>query len=106
MLQSTKGFEESIDSKFEVLEGKEYIVDVPADQLPSASAAPNVPLDLLEAGATPWPVPRRQACEFQHHESRRQCCSVPKISCSVNKAELPSGRPRAGQLRPPRMHAS
>ena len=49
VLQSTKGFEESIDSKFEVLEGKEYIVDVPADQLPSASAAPNVPLDLLEA---------------------------------------------------------
>jgi outer membrane protein OmpA-like peptidoglycan-associated protein len=49
VLQSTKGFEESIDSKFEVLEGKEYIVDVPADQLPSATAAPNVPLDLLEA---------------------------------------------------------
>jgi outer membrane protein OmpA-like peptidoglycan-associated protein len=49
VLQNTKGFEESIDSKFEVLEGREYIVDVPADQLPSAQASPNVPLDLLEA---------------------------------------------------------
>jgi outer membrane protein OmpA-like peptidoglycan-associated protein len=49
VLQSTKGFEESIDSKFEVLEGREYIVDVPAEQLPSAKASPNVPLDLLEA---------------------------------------------------------
>ncbi len=49
ILQSTKGFDESIDSKFEVLEGREYIVDIPADQLPSAKASPNVPLDLLEA---------------------------------------------------------
>ena len=47
--------------KFEVLEGKEYVVDVPADQLPSATAAPNVPLDLLGKHATPWPLPRRQA---------------------------------------------
>ena len=44
-----KGFEEPIDAKFDVLEGREYIVDVPADQLPSAQAQPNVPLDLLEA---------------------------------------------------------
>ena len=45
----TKGFEESIDAKFDMLEGGEYVIDVPADQLPSATAAPNVPLDLLEA---------------------------------------------------------
>src|SRR5581483_5751150 len=44
-----KGFEEPIDAKFEVLEGREYIIDTPADQLPSAQAQPNVPLDLLEA---------------------------------------------------------
>jgi outer membrane protein OmpA-like peptidoglycan-associated protein len=49
VLPETKGFEESIDSKFDVLEGKEYVIDVPTDQLPSAQAQPTVPLDLLEA---------------------------------------------------------
>jgi outer membrane protein OmpA-like peptidoglycan-associated protein len=49
ILQQTKGFEEAIDAKFDVLEGKEYTVDVPVTQLPSAQASPNVPLDLLEA---------------------------------------------------------
>jgi outer membrane protein OmpA-like peptidoglycan-associated protein len=49
VLQGTKGFEEPIDAKFDVLEGKEYTVDVPAEQLPSSKADPNVPLDLLEA---------------------------------------------------------
>lgn len=49
ILQSTKGFEESIDAKFDVLEGSQYTVDVPVGQLPSAQAQPNVPLDLLEA---------------------------------------------------------
>jgi outer membrane protein OmpA-like peptidoglycan-associated protein len=45
----TKGFEESIDAKFDVLEGREYVIDVPADQLPSSQAQPDAPLDLLEA---------------------------------------------------------
>ena len=49
VLPQTKGFEEPIDAKFDVLEGKEYIIDVPVEQLPSAQAQPNVPLDLLEA---------------------------------------------------------
>jgi len=49
ILQNTKGFEETIDAKFDVLEGAQYTVDVPAEQLPSAQAQPNVPLDLLEA---------------------------------------------------------
>jgi outer membrane protein OmpA-like peptidoglycan-associated protein len=44
-----KGFEEPIDAKFDVLEGREYTIDVPAAQLPSAQAQPNAPLDLLEA---------------------------------------------------------
>jgi|tagenome__1003787_1003787.scaffolds.fasta_scaffold20977388_2 outer membrane protein OmpA-like peptidoglycan-associated protein len=49
ILPQTKGFEESIDAKFDVLEGKEYTIDVPVTQLPSSQASPNVPLDLLEA---------------------------------------------------------
>jgi outer membrane protein OmpA-like peptidoglycan-associated protein len=49
VLPNTKGFEEPIDAKFDVLEGKEYTIDVPVEQLPSAQAQPNVPLDLLEA---------------------------------------------------------
>jgi outer membrane protein OmpA-like peptidoglycan-associated protein len=49
VLQNTKGFEVPIDAKFDVLEGKEYTIDVPVEQLPSAQASPSVPLDLLEA---------------------------------------------------------
>ena len=49
ILQNTKGFEETIDAKFDVLEGAQYTVDVPVEQLPSQQAQPNVPLDLLEA---------------------------------------------------------
>jgi outer membrane protein OmpA-like peptidoglycan-associated protein len=45
----TKGFREPIDAKFDVLEGREYIIDVPADRLPSSVAGVNVPLELLEA---------------------------------------------------------
>ena len=47
--QETKGFEEPIDAKFDVLEGAQYTIDVPADQLPSTQADSRVPLDLLEA---------------------------------------------------------
>src|SRR5579872_6269563 len=49
ILQGTKGFQEPIDAKFDVMEGKEYTIDVPVEQLPSSQAQPNVPLDLLEA---------------------------------------------------------
>lgn len=49
VLPNTKGFEEPIDAKFDVLEGKEYTIDVPVEQLPSTQAQPSVPLDLLEA---------------------------------------------------------
>jgi outer membrane protein OmpA-like peptidoglycan-associated protein len=45
----TKGFEEPIDAKFDVLEGAQYTIDVPAEQLPSTQADVQVPLDLLEA---------------------------------------------------------
>jgi outer membrane protein OmpA-like peptidoglycan-associated protein len=47
--RGTKGFEEPIDAKFDVLEGKQYVIDVPSDQLPSSRASEKVPLDLLEA---------------------------------------------------------
>jgi len=47
--QETKGFEEPIDAKFDVLEGAQYTIDVPADQLPSSKADAKAPLDLLEA---------------------------------------------------------
>src|ERR1700691_1169394 len=45
----TKGFEEPITAKFDVLEGQQYTIDIPADQLPSSQATGKVPLDLLEA---------------------------------------------------------
>jgi outer membrane protein OmpA-like peptidoglycan-associated protein len=45
----TKGWEEAIDAKFDVLEGGQYTIDVNAAQLPSANANPKIPLDLLEA---------------------------------------------------------
>ncbi len=47
--QETKGFEQPIDARFDMLEGGQYTIDVPADRLPSASAAPKTPLNLLEA---------------------------------------------------------
>jgi len=46
---STKGFELPIDARFDVLEGGQYTIDVPGDQLPSSQASPDVPLNLLEA---------------------------------------------------------
>ena len=46
---STKGFEQPIDTRFDVLEGGQYTIDVPGDQLPSSTASVKVPLDLLEA---------------------------------------------------------
>ena len=47
--QSTKGFEEAIDAKFDMLEGGQYTIDMPAQQLPSANADSKTPLTLLEA---------------------------------------------------------
>src|SRR5438309_8003853 len=41
--QETKGFEQPIDARFDMLEGGQYTIDVPAAQLPSAKAAPKHP---------------------------------------------------------------
>src|SRR5882724_6036649 len=43
----TKGFEEAIDARFDMLEGGQYTIDVPGAQLPSSTADPKTPLDLL-----------------------------------------------------------
>ena len=45
----TKGWEEPIDAKFDMLEGSEYTIDVKAADLPASNAKPNTPLELLEA---------------------------------------------------------
>jgi outer membrane protein OmpA-like peptidoglycan-associated protein len=47
--QETKGFEQPMDAKFDTLEGGQYTIDVPVSQLPSTTADPKTPLDLLEA---------------------------------------------------------
>ena len=47
--QGTKGFEEPIVAKFDVLEGAQYTIDIPVDQLPSSRSSEKVPLELLEA---------------------------------------------------------
>src|SRR5207245_6934883 len=47
--QETKGWEESIDAKFDMLEGGQYTIDVAADQLHSSTSDTKTPLDLLEA---------------------------------------------------------
>jgi outer membrane protein OmpA-like peptidoglycan-associated protein len=47
--RETKGFEEAIDAKFDMLQSGEYTIDMPAAQLPSATADPKTPLTLLEA---------------------------------------------------------
>ena len=45
----TKGWEEPIDAKFDMLEGGQYTIDVKAAELPASNAAANTPLELLEA---------------------------------------------------------
>ena len=45
----TKGWEQAIDAKFDMLEAGQYTIDVPADQLPATHADPKIPLDLLQA---------------------------------------------------------
>src|SRR2546423_2050028 len=47
--QQTKGWEQAIDARFDMLEGSQYTIDVHATQLPSATPDAKAPLDLLEA---------------------------------------------------------
>jgi hypothetical protein len=47
--QETKGLEQPIDARFEMLESGQYTVDMSATQLPASTADSKTPLDLLEA---------------------------------------------------------
>ena len=47
--KDTKGWEEPIDTKFDVLERGEYTLDVKPEQLPSMTADAKTPVNLLEA---------------------------------------------------------
>jgi len=47
--QNTKGWEQPIDAKFDVLERGQYTVDITAAKLPSTTADPKTPNDLLQA---------------------------------------------------------
>ena len=78
--QETKGFEEAIDAKFDMLEGGQYTIDVPADQLPSSKAAPSTPLDLLEARNA---VAIAQAAGAQQYAAE----SLSKAEDSLTRAE-------------------
>src|SRR5882724_3788393 len=46
---NTKGWEQPIDAKFDVLERGQYTVDITAAKLPSITADPKTPNDLLQA---------------------------------------------------------
>jgi outer membrane protein OmpA-like peptidoglycan-associated protein len=46
---NTKGWEQPIDTKFDVLERGQYTVDITAAKLPSSTADPKTPNDLLQA---------------------------------------------------------
>src|SRR5438552_13582551 len=46
---NTKGWEQPIDTKFDVVERGQYTVDITAAKLPATTAAPKTPNDLLQA---------------------------------------------------------
>ena len=56
--QETKGFEEPIDAKFDVLEGSQYTIDVPAEQLPAITGRSPTLLLICSRRAMPWPSRR------------------------------------------------
>ena len=56
--QETKGFEEQIDTKFDVLEGGQYIIDVPAEQLPATQPPTAEFLSIYWKPGMRLPLPR------------------------------------------------
>lgn len=46
---NTKGWERPIDAKFDLLERGQYRTEIPINQLPSVTAKPKTPLELLQA---------------------------------------------------------
>ena len=99
--QETKGFEEPINAKFDVLEGAQYTIDVPADQLPATRADSKVPLDLLEARNA---VAIAKAAGAQHYAPD----SLAKAEDMLQRADrLPAAEtgPHPDRHRCPRRHA-
>ena len=63
--QETKGFEEPIDARFDVLEGAQYTIDVPADQLPATQLIRKCRW-ICSKLATPLPLLRQQEQSSMH----------------------------------------
>ena len=107
VLPNTKGFEEPIDAKFDVLEGKEYTIDVPVEQLPSTQAQPNVPLDLLEA-RNAVAIAKAAGAEQYANSSVMKAEDMlqrRRTTTSVNRDALQSAQQRVGRHRWPKMRA-
>jgi outer membrane protein OmpA-like peptidoglycan-associated protein len=66
---STKGWEEPIDTKFDLLERGQYTIDANPAQLPATSADPNTPTDLLEA-RNAVAIAQAQQAESQAQQAR------------------------------------
>ena len=82
--QETKGFEEPIDAKFDVLEGNQYTIDVPADQLPRRRPAPTFRL-ICSKRAMPSPSqrpPGPSSTLLTALPKPKTCCSAPKTICN------------------------
>ena len=105
--QETKGFEEAIDAKFDMLEGGQYTIDMPAQQLPSATADPKTPLTLLEARnavAIAKAAGRRNMRPIVCRK-RKIISTARKTISGANRARLQSGRRREARPRWRRTHA-
>ena len=98
--QETKGFEEAIDTKFDMLEGGQYTIDMPAQQLPSATADPKTPAD--SAGSTQ----RRGHGEGSGSRALRgrQLEESRRLSCPGGRLSPAQTRQDADRHRSPRRH--
>ncbi len=106
--QETKGFEEAIDAKFDMLEGGQYTIDMPAQQLPSTTADPKTPLTLLEARNARSHRESRRCSSIRRRqlaEGRRLSQPRGRLSTGANKARLRSARRRVAPRRWPKMPA-
>ena len=101
--QQTKGFEEAIDAKFDMLEGGQYTVDMPAQQS-LRDRDPKTPLTLLEARNALAIATAAGAANTRPIACRRPklIWPAPKTISSANRARLPSARRRVGPPRWPK----
>ena len=103
--RETKGFEEAIDAKFDMLQGGEYLIDMPTSQLPSATADPKTPLTLLEARNAVAIAEAAGAAEYARIARRRSrgLSDRRKIISAANRARLQLARRRVAPHKWPRM---